>query len=364
MTLGGKTNPIILNAHQENFFIGGHEPLAKIDRHVVDIYAPVSNPPDLAKLSCPPAVSCKLFGSRPRLLAQAGNIDVDALVDELTDLDEDVRDRVLEALRKIDPAVAIPALVRGLNSNDEGLRQNIVYTLGQLGSIAKDAVPSIIKEFCHGNVYMRAIAAEALGNIGPEARDAVHALINALRDPDEYVRQSAARALGEIGEASAEPALIKALEDSEFMVQDAALLSLGMMGDKAAFAALPRIMALLKDPDWRIRRSAVVALTEMGTTAKPVVSMLTEALKDPHNGVRIVAIGALANIGEAARSAIPELIAMLKDEDWSIRAAAANALGIMGSRLAVAALEMSLEDENVIVSEAAYEALEKIKHTP
>jgi len=91
------------------------------------------------------------------------------------------------------------------------------------------------------NPGMRGNAASVLGNMGSMAKSAIPALIRALReDEDIGVRSRAADALGGVadGEASAIAALIAALNDSRLMGSAAwALGSIGR-GNKDVIAAL------------------------------------------------------------------------------------------------------------------------------
>ncbi len=83
----------------------------------------------------------------------------------------------------------------------------------QPGRIKKvtSAIPFILKDLKHKNLYMRSIAASALGDIGDSS--AVPYLQDALKDEDDWVRTSAAYALGQIKDRSAIPSLIEALKE-------------------------------------------------------------------------------------------------------------------------------------------------------
>ena len=77
---------------------------------------------------------------------------------------------------------------------------------------------------------------------------------------------------------------------------------------------------LLKDPDWAVRREAVITLGEMGD--ERCVEPLVRALRDGDWQVREVAIEALGMVGSPA---VEQLIRMLRD--WDIRKYAIRALG-------------------------------------
>jgi len=77
---------------------------------------------------------------------------------------------------------------------------------------------------------------------------------------------------------------------------------------------------LLKDPDWTIRREAVVTLGEMGD--ERCVAPLVNALRDGDWQVREAAVEAMGQVGSPA---VEHLVRMLRD--WDIRKAALRALG-------------------------------------
>jgi HEAT repeat protein len=77
---------------------------------------------------------------------------------------------------------------------------------------------------------------------------------------------------------------------------------------------------LLKDPDWAVRREAVITLGEMGD--ERCVEPLVRALRDGDWQVREVAIESLGMVGSPA---VEMLIRMLRD--WDIRKYAIRALG-------------------------------------
>lgn len=77
---------------------------------------------------------------------------------------------------------------------------------------------------------------------------------------------------------------------------------------------------LLKDPDWVVRREAVVTLGEMAD--ERCVAPLAKALRDGDWQVREAAVEALANVGSPA---VESLVKLLRD--WEVRKAAIQALG-------------------------------------
>ena len=103
---------------------------------------------------------------------------------------------------------------------------------------------------------------------------------------------------------------------------------------------IPRLVAVLKDPNPELRRTAAQSLGKIAR--KEAVPALVEALRDPDAGVRRHAAWALGMIGEDAlgpdRSPLP---ALLFDADAGVREAAAAALGLTGDTQA--GIELLLE---------------------
>jgi len=103
---------------------------------------------------------------------------------------------------------------------------------------------------------------------------------------------------------------------------------------------LPRLLAVLRDPNPEQRRTAAQALGKIAR--KEAVPALVEALRDPDAGVRRNAAWALGMIGEDAVG--PDrspLASLLFDPDPGVREAAAMALGLTGDTQA--GIELLLE---------------------
>src|SRR5438552_7033975 len=103
---------------------------------------------------------------------------------------------------------------------------------------------------------------------------------------------------------------------------------------------LPRLLAVLRDPNPEQRRTAAQSLGKIAR--KEAVPALVEALQDPDTGVRRTAAWALGMIGEDAVG--PDrspLASLLFDPDAGVREASAMALGLTGDTQA--GIELLLE---------------------
>jgi HEAT repeat protein len=108
---------------------------------------------------------------------------------------------------------------------------------------------------------------------------------------------------------------------------------------------LPRLLAVLKDPDPEMRRTAAQSLGKIASAKGG--SALVAALRDPDAGVRRNAAWALGKIGSEEFDWSP-VILLLFDSDPTVREAAGLALGRTGATLAtVKVLEERIQDPGV-----------------
>ena len=133
--------------------------------------------------------------------------------------------------------------------------------------------------------------------------------------------------------------------------------------DPTAEKVLPKLLAVLKDPDPALRQ---VAAQSLGKIARQeAVPALTEALQDPVPSVRAQAAWALGMIGEkSAAGDHPQLASLLFDSDAAVRQAAATALGQTGAtpaaleRLEKRLLEPGVSSDTKRLGAAALGAME------
>ncbi|MGZ8845208.1 MAG: HEAT repeat domain-containing protein [Pyrinomonadaceae bacterium] len=181
---------------------------------------------------------------------------------------------------------------------------------------------------------VRVTAAHALTSL--PAADAVGLLAPLLRDKLEFVRREVASAMGETRSRLAEPPLLELLGlEKEVSVRAAAVMALGQIGDESVVPALTQILSGIspnkkskKPEDDFVMRSAAQALGQIRSRA----------------GVSI-------------------LITTLTNETGPIdvRRAAAEALGLIGDPAATQALQAVVASSDPYLSEAAREALSRIR---
>lgn len=171
---------------------------------------------------------------------------------------------------------------------------------------------------------------------------------------------------------------IELLKDPDWVVRREAVITLGEMGDERCVDPLVRA---LRDGDWQVREVTVEAL---GMVGSPAVDAVVKQLRNWE--VRKCAIRALGKMKdervlepliaqlrsdefsqdatealvELGKPAVPQLVAALKDKDENIRKQAVIALGRLQDQDAIDPLIEMLKDKDWFVRLTAAAALEKI----
>lgn len=238
-----------------------------------------------------------------------GHMDAAAapLVPELRQLLEDpevsVRCHAAQALWRIDAKadVVLPTFIAALKSSqDHNVQMGVLSTLSQMGDAADPALPAlkeVLKNSTEGQV--RLAAALAVWNLDNDAALVVPVLETLLDNKSAGYRYDAAHALGEIGKAAqaALPALAKTLRDSDESVVQQAAAAMSQIGARA----VPLLIDAIAADNATARRSAVVALGNIGTEAKAAVPVLrAAATSDADPVMRLLARSALGEIDPAA----------------------------------------------------------------
>ena len=180
---------------------------------------------------------------------------------------------------------------------------------------------------------------EVLGSMsqGRYEGAAMEVLLNQMRDRSPYVKGSTARALGMMAVPAAWEAVLALLRDPESRVRYAAAEALGALAGagKAPPGAWVALLALLRDPEVSIRYVAARAMGARGGAGQAppgAWEALLALLRDAPDYVRSAAaqaLGALAGAGQAPPGAGEVVLVLLRDPDDSVRYAAAEALGAL-----------------------------------
>lgn len=171
---------------------------------------------------------------------------------------------------------------------------------------------------------------------------------------------------------------IDLLSDPDWVVRREAVITLGEMGDERCVEPLARA---LRDGDWQVREVAIEALGQVGSPAVETLLKLLrdwdvrkyailslgkirdERVLDPlmhqlrNDEFKDDAINALVELGEPA---VSRLIAALKDKDENVRKSAVLALGRIKNNDAIDPLIEMLGDKDWFTRLTAAAALESI----
>ena len=302
------------------------------------------------------------------LLANAG--EVEDLIGELGSGDKVKRREAARSLALLGPAAraAVPALITGLDDDEEQVFFWSATALAKIGPDAHEATPELIKRLKRSGrrykdqVHVRIV--HALTQIGPAA---VLQLTGALGSEHSSVRLGAVRVLGNLGFASREaaPRLFDLLADDSESVRFSAGSALGRIGD----VAYPQIMQGLSADSATVRAAAAHAIVWIPANSRPAIHLAKRLAKETDNETKVAGLNALNRIGfdgerllalllpaldseeprlrqEAlsgilslrpnSRAAVPHLIERLAAEDPSKRKQAIDLLGRMGYDASVA----------------------------
>lgn len=224
----------------------------------------------------------------------------------------------------------VSAFIKATESSDQNIVSAAVYALGS--ARARAAVPVLI-----GLLKTSAeprLVAYALGKIGPDAAEAVPYLQEiALKEKNNsYFRWAAVEALGDIRDTKTIPLLVDLSADWDEDVRWRAVDALGKILSKnpelISQNILDVLMSNLRDNRGRRvgRTSAAYALGKIGPKAKAAVPDLIAMLKDENKYHRKAAVKALIRISPDDEKVRSELLALKNDPAPEVRAAVEQAL--------------------------------------
>lgn len=316
-----------------------------------------------------------------------------------------VRKTASDAIRAFGE-IAIPVLSAAMNSYNADIQYWVIQILSELGP---KGFPTILRATKSSNDEIRFFACAAIGN--SRIPQGVTPLLRALGDTKWRVRKSASDALVKYGEPVIAPLqqvlkitndedirfwtiktlgklgpkaqrfLLEALRAGDKQTRYVIAAALGESGDKRVIKVLIESLA---DPDWTIRKSATMALAEIGDNA---INMMFEYLRGPNDEIRDGCLRALVKAGnDSLQRLFDEVISMDENNRYlvrkslvkigarvveplmrlfklkspEIRAFAASTLGEIGNPRAVPILVNGLSDSDWNVRRSSAYALTEI----
>lgn len=257
---------------------------------------------------------------------------------------------------------AVPALLKLLDSENQGLQREAImalaaigpaaepavdklsafadcavnevpaiYALGSIGKVPGDVKTKLVEKAEGDDAVVKTVSAWALAKLHPGdkrfARRAVKLLVAALESEDPNARVAAAKALETLN-ADPEivrPIMLEALEKADEETTVAMLDAMVTLGPQI----VPQLVAALKHE--KARHFVCYVLGELGPDAAPATEALAGLLADANEKTQAEAAFALAEIGPDASAAVPSLQKALESEG-PVRFAAAYALGRIGTK--------------------------------
>jgi|GEM_PF-932082 len=229
-----------------------------------------------------------------------------------------------------------------------------------LGSIAKPAIPSLIKLFQKKRPYTFSTVNSALLYIGTNA---IPPLIEALTNSNERVRAGAAMTLGYFGSQArdATPALIQCLKDENPRVRGAAAESLGRLdGDPKVL--IPALLPHLKDKNEYVREMTVVSLGDIHQYPEQVVPALLACIDRETMGSLVPMYGyrAIGCFGTNARAWSPVLVQIIGSNRFSyLPSGARGALAKIDPEVGKPLVEQYNTEVSNRIQQAQFEYAEK-----
>ncbi|HAA54831.1 MAG TPA: hypothetical protein DCE42_08730, partial [Myxococcales bacterium] len=316
---------------------------------------------------------------------------VEPLFAALHDPHYQVRCQVIEALGDLRAKNKIGDLLTLINDGDRDVRKQVVTTLGELGVRKQEVLAALVQALTDTDEEVRKVAVEALAMLTDgkdpallrgledphaavriEAIFALHspieevfmpALLDILADQDEDrdVRKAAIEAFSHYNledwasvEARVRPLFGALMKEDDLVLREEVVSSIGMIGYEGATRELN---LLLQNDVSDIRKAAATAMSFLDEPQ--AVYALVAALKDEAFRVRAAAAEALAEHAEKRDipQAMEPLIAAMKDEELEVRKQAAFALAQIKAPAAQKTLLDALQDRETPVCVAAAEAL-------
>jgi len=258
-----------------------------------------------------------------------------SLLQRLASEDASIRRMALIALADEAHEDSVPLLVKALQADaDAAVRAEAARLL------AHWETPEAVDALAHALLDAAAEVHEAAGHSLAELKDARlgERLLPWASHDDPAVRSSALRALRELRLPAASASAAAALSCSDATVRREAVGVLGWLKQTDALPALSRLV--VDDPDAEVRRAATGALGMADGRPDAALPALLAALRDEAWPVREEAATTLAKLRQPAAQAA--LQAAMADAFWQVRLRAARALGRLKNAQALPVLQAAL----------------------
>lgn len=270
------------------------------------------------------------------------------LIECLRDNNPEVRSKAIDALGQVG-SIARQALADASKHKDARVRSGAIYAMGPVNERNYNRqfkpdddeffFPLVIQALQDKDAKVRENAVWSLPKLHVEAKkktEALKSLMKALDDPDADVRGWTARSIGELAGPLDNRELFEAavkriarfLKEEDRDTRLAAIIGLHGL-TRATEKAVPTIASALRDEDEAVRGSVYFHLSHDCPAKELAIPFLVEAFDDKNQENRFHVIHTLRSVGPLPESVAPFLITALRDESPEVRSVAVMALGDM-----------------------------------
>ena len=214
----------------------------------------------------------------------------------------------------------LPALMRVFKSDGEGVCDLIC----EMGPAASPILPSVLDALAEENWDLQWAAADALCAIASTDQAVLSGLLDALAHPSSIVRSASARALAATGVAAVS-ALKALLADTADPRAPWAAYALGEMGPVAA-EALSGLRVRMRENVEPLATFSAIAVARIAADVEALPYLVAALRSESPQAPRRSAAMALAELGPAANGVDGTLEALIDDDDPGVEEAAITAL--------------------------------------
>lgn len=348
--------------------------------------------PALVKLLKQPGKQTNLFYTAIQVLPMQGPKSIPHLVEFIQGKgDENLKQQAIWALSNVqgDLKDSFKQFEPLLKSNQGNVRMVMMNLLPRLGDQGAEQLLTFLKD---PDANVRLTAVQTLRNYGPKySKQMIPILKEMVKDPNVGVSNQAIWSLSGLGNEAFDFLVEAYKQEKNVSNKQNILNALGQSQNRSKMSGL--IQDALKDPEARLRQTAVQCLQYQGPS-KDTVAALKIATQDPESSVKFQAIYALANMGGMAhaildegfrsakepnlkqvylqsmqnvgyrpKSLLPLLIDNLKETHQQLRITTLQMLSAYGSEAkeAQSAVQELLKDPNPTIRSLAQNVLARLK---
>lgn len=210
-------------------------------------------------------------------LAGIGPVSVQPLAKALGSTNQTIRTQAMQALARIYPPIPAVAKVaaQNLKHSDVQIRRQAADYLGQAKLEPDIALPALIDVLGDEDRYVRRAASWSVGRFGTQARPAIPALIRMIRERDHDEALFATLALAAIDPENMLAELTPLIEDNDVAVRRRVLVVLSWVTTKQK-KGMQDLLDVLNGAEWKVEFSSGCVSVQIART-----EIMTEYLHWP-----------------------------------------------------------------------------------